>query len=123
MEKRILWSDKRRWFFGTTKLSFVKYKLSNDRLIVESGILIRNHEEVMFYRVMDLSMRQTLIDRFFGIGTVIVISSDKTQPKLKLEKIKDPSNLILMLSDNVEEQREKKNINVTEIPFKYQSFN
>lgn len=65
------------------------YVLTTTRLIVISGILGRSAEEIELFRVIDSSVTQSLIDRFAQLGTINVISTDKTGA-IVMRKIEDP---------------------------------
>ena len=75
-----LWSDRRRRL--GLPLSLTRYSLSEDRLFLETGLLSTRCEEILLYRVRDLSMKISLGQRIFGVGTVTVQSSDKSCPVL-----------------------------------------
>ena len=67
-----LWSDRRRRL--GLPLSLTRYSLSEDRLFLETGLLSTRCEEILLYRVRDLSMKISLGQRIFGVGTVTVQS-------------------------------------------------
>ena len=74
-----LWKDRKRYF--GLPLSFTRYCLSDDRLFVSVGLLNIKDDEILLYRVRDIDTVRTLWQRLFGVGTVTVVSSDKTMPK------------------------------------------
>ena len=86
----ILWTDRKRYL--GMPISFTKYRLTEDRLFHEKGLLTVHEEEVLLYRVRDLELKMTLGQRLFGVGSVIVHSSDKTAPALELMNVKDPTS-------------------------------
>ena len=69
---------------------FTTYRLSADRIFEEYRLLTVRIEEVELYRVTDLLVEMTLVQRIFGLGTITVISSDPTRPRLLLKDIRDP---------------------------------
>ena len=77
-----LWHDRKR-ILGMP-LSFTRYALSEDRLFLKRGFLNVHQDEIVLYRVRDLRVSQTLWQRVFGVGTVTVISTDKSIPELAL---------------------------------------
>ena len=85
---KCLWKDRKRHL--GLPLSFTRYSLSEDRLFVSEGFLNIKDDEVLLYRVRDIDTRRSLWQRLFGVGTVTVISSDKTMPTLVLKNIKEP---------------------------------
>lgn len=104
-----VWTDRKRTIFGLP-LSFTVYKLTEEKLLVESGFLSKNEEEVRLYRIMDLTLRRPLFQRIFGVGTIHCCSADKSTPEFDIVKIKNAEDVKNMLSDMVEKQREAKRI-------------
>ena len=98
-----LWKDRKRYF--GMPLSFTRYSLSEDRLFISEGFLNLKDDEVLLYRVRDIDTRRNLWQRLFGVGTVIVISSDKTMPNLVLKNIKDPVMVKELIHKQVEEMK------------------
>ena len=106
MEQTYLWSDRKR-FMGMP-LSFTRYALSEDRLFMSQGFLNLKDEEVLLYRVRDVTTSRSLWQRMFGVGTVTVMSSDKTQPTLVLKNVKDPMAFKELLPKQVEIMKDKR---------------
>lgn len=75
------------------RLRSTRYRLTNQRLVVESGLVSRSMVEVDLRTVDDLVFHQGLVDRLLGIGTVGVISSDRNTPRLQLLGVKDPRGI------------------------------
>ena len=103
----IIWKDKKRPFFGLP-LSFTTYTLTEDKLLIDSGILSRHQEEVRLYRMTDFAVSQSIFQRMFGVGDVRISSSDNMQGDFSLVSIKKPYTVKDMLSDAVEKVRAEK---------------
>ena len=99
----ILWHDRKRYF--GLPISFTKYSMSEDRLFVETGLLNLSQDEVRLYRILDLQLKRSLGQRIFGVGSIIVSSSDKSLGKFEIRNIKNSANVKEMLSVQVEQQR------------------
>ena len=108
-----IWRDRKR-FLGMP-LSFTRYALSEDRLFLSVGFLSIKDEEVLLYRVRDISSSRSLGQRLFGVGTVTVVSSDKTMPSLVLKNIKDPMRIKELLHNQVEEMKIRRRMRVGEV--------
>ncbi len=83
-----IWQDRKR-VLGMP-LTFTKYFLSEDRLFLQTGVLNMKMEEVLLYRVSDIGVHVSLGQRIFGVGTIIIHSSDKSAPHLELKNVKNP---------------------------------
>ena len=116
MEKfgvEIIWRDRKRWL--GMPLSFTRYSLSEDRLFLSVGFLSIKDDEVLLYRIRDITTTRTLWQRLFGVGTVTVVSSDKTMPTLQLKNIKRPVAVKELLHKQVEEMKIRRRVRVGEI--------
>ncbi|MBU0824790.1 MAG: PH domain-containing protein [Alphaproteobacteria bacterium] len=56
----------------------VTYELTQDRLILRQGILVKSIDEIELYRVKNVRLDFTLINQWAGIGTISIDSSDET---------------------------------------------
>ena len=109
----LLWKDRRRRL--GLPLSFTKYSLSEDRIFCEKGLLNLHEEEILLYRVRDLELKRSLGQRIFGVGSVMVHSSDKTMPILELKNIKSPKEVKEMLYRQVEASKDARRMRTTEV--------
>ena len=108
-----LWKDRRRRL--GMPLSFTRYSMTEDRLFLETGFFSIKSEEVLLYRVRDISLERKLGQRIFGVGSIKVVSSDKTCPELILKNIKHPKAVKEMIHEQVEEMKTKRRMRFGEI--------
>ena len=108
-----IWKDRKRYF--GLPLSFTRYALSKDRLFLSVGFLNIKDDEILLYRVRDIDTSRTLWQRLFGVGTVVVMSSDKSMPNLVLKNIKDPVGIKELIHEQVEEMKILRRVRVGEI--------
>lgn len=108
-----LWTDRKR-ILGLP-ISFTRYTLTARKLLLNTGLLNLREEEVLLYRVRDVSLSQSLLDRLFGVGTLCVDSSDLSVPHLHLRHVKNPDKVKAALSQCVEQARRKNRIRSTEL--------
>ncbi len=113
MSVEYIWKDRKRTIFGLP-LSFTVYKLTKDKLLIESGFLSKKEEEIRLYRIMDLTLNRPIGQRIFGVGTIHCCTGDKSTPEFDIVKIKKPSEIKNLISDMVEEEREKKRVSARE---------
>jgi len=67
----------------------VRYRLTTYRLFHDTGLLSRIGNRVEVIDIDDVTVRQGLIERMFGVGTIVIQSSDATHPQLSLPGIED----------------------------------
>jgi len=69
-----------------------RYRVTNQRIIIESGLFSKSLEEIDMRSVDDIEFRQSFLERIFGIGEIWVVSTDKVAPRRALHGIRDPRN-------------------------------
>ena len=104
-----IWTDKKRTFLGLP-WSFTRYILTEKKLITRKGFFTIVEDEVELYRVVDKSLRRTLGQRMFGLGTVTINCRDVDTPVKQVVSIKRPHIFMDMLEAQVDIQRDKYNI-------------
>ena len=108
-----VWRDRKRTLFGLP-LSFTVYKLTEEKLLIETGFLSKKEEEIRLYRIMDMTLVRPLGQRLFGLGTIHLCTADKSTPEVDIKCIKQSREVKELLSDMVEAQREEKGITARE---------
>ena len=107
-----IWEDRKR-ILGMP-ISFTRYYLSADRLFLQTGLLNMKMEEVLLYRISDISVKVSLGQRLYGVGTIVVHSSDKSMPHLELKNVKNPLVVKEMIHKNVEDMKLARGVRVSE---------
>ncbi|MBQ6889745.1 MAG: PH domain-containing protein [Oscillospiraceae bacterium] len=108
-----IWKDRKR-FWGMP-LSFTRYAMSEDRLFLSVGFLNVKDEEVLLYRIRDINTSRNLWQRMCGVGTITVISSDKSMPSAILKNIKRPMEVKELLHKQVEDMKIRRRVRFGEI--------
>lgn len=75
------------------RLKTTRYEVSTDRIEWSRGLLDRRVDNLDMFRVIDLKLRRSLLDCIVGVGTVTVITTDKSDPEFAFEKIRDSRKL------------------------------
>lgn len=88
VKMNFLWKDRRRRM--GLPLSFTRYALTEDRLFLDTGFFNLRSEEILLYRVRDINLRRSLWQRICGVGSIRVLSSDKSTPDLLIKNVKNP---------------------------------
>ena len=108
-----VWKDRKRIIFGLP-WSFTVYKLTEEKLFIETGFFSKKEEEIRLYRVMDLTLKRPFGQRIWGLGTIHCCTADKSTPEFDILKVKKSKEVKDMISDMVEKQREEKRITARE---------
>ena len=81
--------ERKRITFFALPFSFTTYTLSAAKLVIKRGLLTSVEDEILLYRIMDVTLRRTLGQKIFGLGSLMVVSSDKTSPNIEIKNIKN----------------------------------
>ncbi|MBQ3879535.1 MAG: PH domain-containing protein [Oscillospiraceae bacterium] len=109
----LLWKDKKH-ILGMP-ISFTRYSMSEDRVFLQKGVFSVQFEEIVLYRVTDISLKMSLGQRMCGLGTIIVHSSDKTTPHFEIRSIRHPLQVKEMLYQQVEKMKLARRIRINEL--------
>ena len=77
----------RAWYL----VASTRYRLTTQRLFVQTGLVAKKLEEVELFRVKDVTLDQGFVQRLLGVGTVVVLSTDDTAPRLELKGLLRPA--------------------------------
>lgn len=103
-----IWKDRKHfmWF----PFSFTKYEVRDDRLFIQKGLLSTSFDETLLYRITDLKLTRSLGQKIFGTGTLELCTKVDHDKHISLVNIKKPLEVKKLLSDTVEEARDRKNV-------------
>lgn len=96
------------WYYLKTKNSI--YEITTERLISTKGVFNKVTEQIELYRVKDIRLEEPFLMRIFGLGNILLITSDKTLGAILLPAMREPKKLKDEIREIVEKQREKKNV-------------
>ncbi len=108
-----MWRERKRLWCGLP-WTFTVYSFDEERFFIDSGFLTKKQDEIRLYRMQDLSVTRTLIQRIFGLGTIHVSSTDKSLGNFDIANIKHVLDVKEALSKNIEAERVKKRVGVRE---------
>jgi membrane protein YdbS with pleckstrin-like domain len=78
------------FFIKAVRLKSIYYEVTPERIEHAYGILIRSVDNLDMFRVVDIKLRRNLFDYIFGVATVTLITSDKSDPCFVFKKVHRP---------------------------------
>jgi membrane protein YdbS with pleckstrin-like domain len=73
-----------------TVLRSHRYRVSNQRILIESGALSKRIDEVDMRTVEDIEFEQRFSERLLGIGQIAIVAADKKMSRFSLLGIENP---------------------------------
>jgi len=101
----MIWSDK-KCHLGM-RISCTEYSLDDTHLIVREGVLGKREEQTNLYRIVDISVKQSLIDRICKQGTLVIRSSDPSTQEFEIKNIKNFSDVKNKLNKAIDNSRRR----------------
>ncbi len=107
------YKEKKRWAFLGLPWTFTTYTVSDEIITVDSGLLRHVENDCYLYKIVDVRLEVSLLERIFGLGTVHCFSGDMTDPDLRLMHIKNAKAIKdYILRQSEEERLRRKTLNM-----------
>ena len=94
----------------------VHYRITSQRIIIETGVLSKHMEQLDLYRVVDYVVERPFGQRLLGTGNIVLEAMDKTTPEIRITNVKtDVVKLYEKLRYSTEQEKKKRNVRVLDI--------
>lgn len=97
--------EKKRTKFLGLPLYFTKYSIGQEKINIRRGFLTTTEDDAYMYKVQDVRLTRSLMERMFKLGTVICYTGDTTDPTLELKHIRHSKEIKEYLIRASEEAR------------------
>jgi len=91
------------------------YRLTNRRLFVSTGLMRRRRDMMELLSVKDVYTRQTLIERWLSLGTVVIVSSEAALPIFYLTGVQDPKDVMDLVWHHARAERDHRSVKVDKV--------
>ena len=106
------YKEKKRSMFLGLPWTFTTYTVTDEIITVDSGLLRKEENECYLYKVIDVRLENTLLERILGLGTVHCFTGDVTDPDLKIQHIKHAKEIKdYILKQSEAERMKRKTLN------------
>ncbi len=87
-----------------------RYELTDQRLLVYSGLIVRKVDSLELYRMKDISVGGTVLQGLTGRGQITIISSDASTSELLIDAVADPQAVAQLIRDTAEACRNARGV-------------
>ena len=84
----VRYQERKRLLFFGLPWTFTKYTITDDLITVDEGLLKVEENDCYMYKVQDVKLTATLLERIFGLGTITCYTGDVKNTELQMVHIK-----------------------------------
>ena len=103
------YKEKKRSMFLGLPWTFTSYTVTDEIITINTGLLRKEENDCYLYKVIDVRLENTLLERILGLGTIHCFTGDVTDPDLKLSHIKNAKEINDYILKQSEQERFKRN--------------
>ncbi len=100
--------ERKRWIFFGLPFTFTVYTVKEEVITVDTGFLSKEENDCYMYKVQDVTLKTSLWERIFGLGTIICYTGDTTSPQLNMVHIKNARAIKDFILEQSEVARRKR---------------
>ena len=112
----MIYKEKKRSMFLGLPWTFTSYTVTDEIITVDSGLLRKEENDCYLYKVIDVRLESTLMERILGLGTIHCFTGDVTDPDLRLVHIKNSREIKdYILKQSEQERLKRKTLNMQQL--------
>lgn len=101
-------TERKRWLFFGLPFTFTKYTVKEDVITVDAGLFTTTQNDCYMYKVQDVELIVSLVQRIFGLGTVRCYTGDTTDQVLLITNVKNAQAIKDFILEYSEKARMKR---------------
>lgn len=133
----LIWEGKASWLSGISVLDIVlifitmglwifipiikiigltgkQYRVTTERIIIKEGIVSTSENEIEYYRIKNLSVTQSMMQKIFNIGNISIQSAGLQNANLEMTGIPNAYALREEMRTAVNNTRKDNNVRISE---------
>lgn len=107
-DEQVIFKERKRLLFFGLPWTFTKYTITPGLITIDQGLLNTVENDCYMYKVQDVRLNTSFIERIFGLGTVVCYTGDVTHAELVMEHVKHAKEIKNYLMRASEDARLKR---------------
>ena len=103
-----VFTERKRWMLFGLPWTFTKYLLKDEILTVNEGFFKTVINDCYMYKVVDVQLERSLLEKMLGLGTVVCYTSDTTDKVLKITHVRHSEQIKNFILEKSEKMRMKR---------------
>lgn len=97
------------------RVATLRYRLTSQRLFIQKGLIAKHLEELELFRVKDITLKQGILQRILGFGSITVLSTDDSNPHIELIGINEPMKIKEVMRSTFRAARKQEGVRTAEV--------
>lgn len=115
-DEAVMFQERKRLLFFGLPWTFTKYTITPGVLTIKHGLLNTVEDDCYMYKIQDVKLNTSLIERIFKLSTIVCYTGDVTNPELRLIHIRHAKEIKSYLLKTSEIARlKRRTINTVDI--------
>ena len=103
-----VFTERKRWLLFGLPWTFTKYLLKDEILTTQTGFFTTLINDCYMYKIVDVQLERSLMEKMVGLGTVVCYTSDTTDKVLKITHVRHAEQIKNFILEKSEKMRMKR---------------
>ena len=112
------YTEPARWLFLGLPWTFKKFLIYDNDLVIRSGFLNQKEDDCYMYRITDVRLTRSFMQRIFGLSTIALYTSDASDGIILMKNIRKGHEIKDFILENSERCRlMRRTVNMQDISY------